>query len=384
MIRLLAFVLLIAAACRPDTRPPLAIDTLPGGVIRVWSASPSQWADSAEFEFVEVATLTPGPEGRGEFDPVRSLALGADGEVYVAQNPARIDRFDRDGRWHRTVGRAGSGPGEYRSPILTVVGTDLVVHDPNASRASVFDSAGAFLRSWQSTCCAFRAIGHDAEGRVYLPLMGRDSGRAGLTGHVRFGMEGQLVDTLWPRRPDVEPAMWVFSPGPGSIARYTIPFQPALIDRPWSDGGLIYGDQRSYTFVLSRAGTDSVRIFGREFVPVPLSDSLRREVFQGMTGGNTELLRIASLSDIPTTAPAFRSFQEDGTGRLWVNVTPHGDRGRLVWDLFGPDGAWLGTAVAPFTAYDLAIRGDRLVAARVDEDGLTAVTLYRIVQRMSR
>lgn len=378
-------VLLLAAGCGPAQPASVTVDTLPGGIVRVWNTAPSQWTDSAQFDFVEAAVLAPGAAGQGELDQVTGIALDDSGAIYVAQQPARVDRFGADGKWVRMIGRSGGGPGEYQSALIAVAGDQLVIHDPNSARTSVFAPNGDFVRSWPSSCCAYRLISTDSAGRVYVPAIPSDPAQFGVTGTTRFTIQGVVIDTLWPRKSGREEKVWEFSPGPGSRTRFNVPFQPALIDLPWRGGGFLYGDQGTYTFYVSPAATDTARIFGRTYVPGIIPDSVREDWFNRMTERNPNLRAVAKLVDIPTVAPAFRGFHQDGVGRIWVNVTPRGTSGRTIYDLFdAASGVWLGTAVMPFTAVQVDFRGDRVAVATTDEDDLMTVKVYRIVERTSR
>ena len=93
------------------------------------------------------------------------------------------------------------------------------------------------------------------------------------------------------------------------------------------------------------------------------------------------LKSVAKLEDIPTVAPAFRDFYQDGNGRIWVNVTPRGVTDRTVYDLFDTNGYWLGTQLLPFGAMRIDFRGDRVAVATTDDDGLYTIMVYRIVER---
>jgi hypothetical protein len=59
-------------------------------------------------------------------------------------NPAVIKQFGSTGAYVRSIGRDGSGPGEFKAALVATAPGLLVVHDPASARTSVFDSAGGF------------------------------------------------------------------------------------------------------------------------------------------------------------------------------------------------------------------------------------------------
>lgn len=97
-----------------------------------------------EIELREVSTIG------GEADEFMSLPLvsprRADGRfMAIMDNTESLPRvYDADGRMLFTIGQAGSGPGEFRSPTVTVTSADsFIVFDRSLARATVFlnDSA---------------------------------------------------------------------------------------------------------------------------------------------------------------------------------------------------------------------------------------------------
>lgn len=95
---------------------------------------------------VAVGTL----DGPGAIGRPRAVARDSRGQVYVVseESPASIVVFDPGGRYLRTIGRAGSGPGEFRSIGLVVVapGETLHVFDDRNLRRTVIDPSGALVR----------------------------------------------------------------------------------------------------------------------------------------------------------------------------------------------------------------------------------------------
>jgi hypothetical protein len=98
--------------------------------------------------------------------------------------------FDSTGRYVRTMGRVGGGPGESRSPtaILSIEGDSLLLFDSGLRRVSLFDPQWKYVRSWASAGApvwsAYRLSygrtlvnGHIATAQsVGLPLWTQDDG----------------------------------------------------------------------------------------------------------------------------------------------------------------------------------------------------------------
>jgi DNA-binding beta-propeller fold protein YncE len=90
-------------------------------------------------------------------DPTDVVTDPANGDVYIAESHtdvadpnlvARISVFDRNGKWLRVIGKAGTGPGEFRTPHALEFDTAgrLVVADRHNHRIQILTKDGRFVR----------------------------------------------------------------------------------------------------------------------------------------------------------------------------------------------------------------------------------------------
>ncbi len=81
---------------------------------------------------------------------VYDVALSPHGDVYVVDYGfKRVLVVGPDGAVRRTIGKEGSGPGEFGMPYVVRAGADSVwVLDAASNRVQVFDSAGVLTRSY--------------------------------------------------------------------------------------------------------------------------------------------------------------------------------------------------------------------------------------------
>jgi DNA-binding beta-propeller fold protein YncE len=90
-------------------------------------------------------------EGTGQFNRIRALALGPDGNLYVADAcNHRIQVFDRDGNLLRCWGHAGEEPGMLKYPYDLAFGPrgDLYVVEYGNHRVQKFTAEGSSLGCW--------------------------------------------------------------------------------------------------------------------------------------------------------------------------------------------------------------------------------------------
>ncbi len=103
----------------------------------------------------------PGVSGPGvdEFDAPTDVAIAPNGDIFVADGHsgggtasgnARIMKFDKNGKFIKTWGRKGMGPGEF-DVVHTLVFDSrgrLFVGDRQNNRIQIFDQDGKFIAQW--------------------------------------------------------------------------------------------------------------------------------------------------------------------------------------------------------------------------------------------
>jgi sugar lactone lactonase YvrE len=75
----------------------------------------------------------------------------ADGHIGVGNSNARIVKFSKDGKFIKTWGKKGSGPGEFDTPHAIALDSKgrLFVGDRSNSRIQIFNQDGKFLEEWR-------------------------------------------------------------------------------------------------------------------------------------------------------------------------------------------------------------------------------------------
>jgi hypothetical protein len=351
---------LLAGCVSREPRPAsVVIDTLPGGIPRVTSSAPAGWTDTNGWRFVELPPVAPPAGSPGELINPSGLAIDADGRLYVVdQSPTVIKQYDSSGAFIRAIGREGDGPGEYRFAHIAVRGHLLLVHDAGAGRTSLFDTSGAFIRSFRSVGRVFDQVDLDAAGRAVLPMMnppGSDSAPA--RAYARFDSLGVLLDTIAVPRL-AETPVWTLKQDGKPFLQLPMPFAPSTIYTFGSDSGLIYGASSDYALVRSAGHGDTIRVWRRAWTPPPLPDSIRTLTLDKVAEflkrqGLDEVSIHESLdpSDLPATAPAYLSVRADEHGDTYTTVIAA--NGDVRMDVFDPGGVWLGSMARPPALWNL-------------------------------
>jgi len=375
--------LTLLAACASTTQDSSlaapTIDTLPSGIVVVTNTAPTGWTDSTgAWQLVLEHTVQP-PEGDPAAfgDPFDVLPRPDGSFILRESDEATLTLYATDGSVIRRFGREGAGPGEFNQPYPAWMGDTLVVHDPAQARITLFALDGTVLKTFPSVCCHMGpATGTDTRGRIRVTGQ-RVSDSAFAQQWIWFDLAGNRVDSMVPPVAGQQ-KFWQVNVNGGS-SRYSVPFAAQNSHGFLADGRIVYGFTDRYELLITSTGQDTARIIRREGVvgdPVPerVVDSLIALRIKNAP----ELAQIAKKSDVPALQSLWTAVEVDGAGNLWVH---RGDYrgGTPRFDVFDPDGRYLGEVMSPFAKlWASSWAGDRVAVLDEDEAGLPRVRIYRI------
>lgn len=285
-----------------------------------------------EAELWEVASVAP-PEVRREPKPqdagwlpgrLADLAALEDGYAVADAMLAELTRFDRDFAQRKQWGRKGAGPGEFAAPVAVAAGPGGQIWVLDEARISVFDRAGAFVRSFRLDKTGIDLAVDDA-GRAYAAHMIMPDF---VRGDSSFGTLVTVLDVdgrssrelVRVTESDLEPPRFVL-PGP---TRVRVAARGSRIAVAYPAAGVVdiyQGGKRVATVATC--------------MPDALAEAYER---QRQAGGNSQR-SIHLITDV--------FLDDDGTIYL---VGPIKDQeGRYHIDRFSPTGEPLGSIVMPGT-----------------------------------
>lgn len=372
-------VLLLLAACGGEAPAPAAgFDTLPSGTVVVTNSAPTAWADTSGWKLVLERTVQP-PEGDSSaFGDPYDMVLRPDGSFLLRDGgDPTLTLYASDGKLVRRFGRRGGGPGEFERSYPAWLGDTLVVHDPGQSRISLFALDGTLIRSFPGICChEGPPIGVDTKGRIRVTGQ-RPTDSAFTSQWLYFSLDGRRVDSMIP--PEAGKQKYWNVATKGGRSRYTVPFAGQNSQSFLPDGRIVYGITDRYELLITSNGHDTSRIIRRTGVtgdPVPAGalDS----ILGVWTKGNPALAGVAHKSDVPSVRSLWSGVEVDGNGNFWVQ---RGDYtgGKPHFDVFDPEGRFLGEVASPFEHLWQAVwAGSRVAVLDEDAAGLPRVRVFRI------
>lgn len=348
------------------------------------------------------------------FGGISALAVAPDGTIYVLDRQAMVIRaYGADGRYQRTIGRRGGGPGELSQPDGMVVLSDgrILVHDPGNGRIQVYAPDGSPLAEWQVVRPGFFSsdgLRRDTLDNVYMPVLADQGGQASFADWrvslVRIGPDGTPEDTIpAPHRDFKGHSITIRRVQNGKVrasSTFPVPFTPNEMWAFSPEGYFLHAVSTHYRIDLLRAHVPVLRI-ERDRAPVPVESMEKTATKEGVTRRARGLDPGWHWSgpDIPDHKPPFQSIMVGRHGRIWVWLympsreqknpdydakNPASPRTRWVeptaFDVFKPNGTYLGRARAPsdFDIYPSVFDGDRVWAVTRDSLGVERVVRYRV------
>ena len=357
---------------------------------------------------------------------VADIAVSESGDIYVWDRIAPAIRvYNAAGKYVRTIGARGGGPGEYvaGAGLALARNGNLLLWDPGNARINVYRGTGEFVTSWPTRSGGVGSVdGHglltvDVTGTIYARKMFivREEGKPIDTriGWIRFRSNGSLQDTVF--APPYPAARLLHAEARGQFSSRVVPFMPNLDFELSPLGYFVSGVSDRIALNIHEPGKPVVSI-RRTLTPQRVTanerDSARAEITKEMR----KIVPSWSWNgpEIPRTKPVYSSLTIASDGRLWVQLaegppakedsTALGrgqmmvterraegpvrtsswscpSSGWLLFDVYEPSGTYLGQVRVPERVDPIVLRGDLIWAATCDTDGVPSVGRYRIVWR---
>jgi len=342
------------------------------------------------------------------FQNPRGVAVDAQGRVYVADAGAEhLKVFGPDGKFIRTIGRKGQGPGEFQGPEFVEIGGGRVfVWEAMNRRLSILDAEGRFIGSAASAPFLPGAFG------VFIQMRALPDGR--FVVHYGRGIgtgandrppdrQVQVVELLSadakPLRvlleQDVLTGRFVWNAQYNANVRVPFPYHPTLHVDVTPAGVLAVGYSEKYEIELHNPDRGRLAAFVRPYSPIRLTERDRQDHFGRFRmavfkdGMKTIVPKppdvILKNTEFPETLPPYRGLTADGEGNIWVHVYVE-SRATNVFDVFDPQSGFIarisveGAPVDHSFAASLSKRffGQALWRIEQDEEGYSSLVKYRL------
>ncbi|MEX2281666.1 MAG: 6-bladed beta-propeller [Gemmatimonadota bacterium] len=337
---------------------------------------------------------------------MRNVVIGSDGSVYVTQ-PAEstIKVYDRSGRFVRSIGRKGSGPGEFDGlGEVGFVGDTLFALSASNQLMHLFLVDGEHLRSFRFP---YAVINDPAlHPSRFTMLMGRilvdgsllANPRLGGTGErppspvLRVTREGRIINVIARRQFGSAGNLTLRQGEIGLIMHLPFSVSDLIALPPKGDvlvlvSGRPPATQKDTSFSVSRIALNGATVFQRwiRYRPIPLErrqiDSMIvatvREAGRGRFNPQAHLESAAQ--QMPKFLPPVTDVVAGADGSTWIRREE--TRGPAAWLVLDSKGNTIAQLTLPRTFTLKAADATHVWATITDELDIPYVVRYRIVQR---
>ncbi len=384
---------------------------MPASIFRIVRASALVSLFVAAPVFGQAVTVRDLPKPAREIEEPFSLVSGAlelkpSQVLAVDGTEMTVTLVDFTKGSRTTIGRQGSGPGEYRMPagLVRLQGDTLWLFDAMQQRLVVFNpdlTAGTtmpFLVFDQATTTALTApyLG-DRKGLIYASAMKIEAGRSGnnmqmslpdSVGVVRVDPRGKAGRTELARvrfpvsgKPDIKQN--------GTAIKFTMAFPGLIASDPWTvfpDGrvAIVRGANYAVEFIAADGKKTSARV---AYVPIKVTaadqkaemDEARRamaeqgKMAQKMMPPNVTMdFELIPPAEWPANYPPVAALGALAApdGRLWVKRAIPFRLGREQWDVIDQAGKLVASWRLPVKTTLVAVGQGVVYTVRTDEDDL--------------
>jgi hypothetical protein len=275
--------------------------------------------------------------------------------IYIIEIKDQVIKvFGPDGKFIKTIGAKGSGPGEFKSMGYLAVTKDgkLVVPDQISRRTSFFDSSGRFLKSfqWQTYYGNFIMIKSSSYITSEFIYSGDRQFRQLFVKKVDFN--GKEIRSYGEFSTE-EPGKIIRQ---GKYTHFFIsPVSTSSIFAGDQDRGLFYHCvNNKYIIEVYDTSGKLLRKIDRPYEPVPFTDKdakAYRARFGDLT--NDFFRKAIEEMEMPKVKSVVERMHVDDEGNLWIRtneIKEEGDKILTAFDIFDSDGYYFAkvwTAIIP-------------------------------------
>lgn len=380
--------LCVLAACGTDDVSPPYVTTSDSGGASIVEHSPQIWAQVEGWELsdtplVDISRSTSASDH--DLFRVRSISRLSTGEIVVASaGTHEILIYDTTGHHVRTIGRQGSGPGEFNALALAEVisGDSIVAYDELQHRITVFTPDGTAARSILVVTGHVRHVFRDGAllvTSVQLPTWEPGVLRQTIT-LFHVSPTGEVLDTLG-RFPGSE----FFVQPEAQYLEYR-PFGRRF-ETAVGDSVLHAGTNDRYEIrVFSRQGAVRTIVRSRvspERVTLEIFDAFITEQIAAARDPRRreEFRRLRRVKPYPETMPAHGSLCVGAEGDLWVEDYRANPHSVPRWRVFDDAGMPVAVVEPPRDFSVMSVGSDWVAGVWKDEADVEHVQVYRLLRR---
>jgi hypothetical protein len=316
-----------------------------------------------------------------------TCALDSQENIYVLDfDQCRIQQYDREGKYVKTIGRKGQGPGDIESPFQIFIDRQDNIYVLQERQFKVFRTDGGFVKSitLRSSLSDFFITRQGTFFALFFQIDEKTRANA----VAEFDAEGNLVKTL-ASYPDEGFLTTAHKVGESAVRFFfSHEFNNRICFCPISPESFCYGYSSEYKIFVVDAKGNVKFIIKKDDNPQPISGKDKGAIIDRHAKSRRATIGQISRSEIekglffPKHKPFLNQLLADDKERVYVKRLTSSPLDKeppkeYAFDVFNREGRCLHRAKIPFIPR--IIRNGHLYQIKMDEEaGLTKIFRYKI------
>ncbi len=306
------------------------------------------------------------------FSQLSSFVVDDDGTVYALDfKEQKIKVFDDSGKFIRSFGEKGQGPGELQMPSGIYLGPEnrLAVDDALGKKMVYFTKQGKYIEHVSyATRLQLVSLLMDSQGN----FIGREMKLEGQEMFFEITKLDPRLNTLFSLDKIGFPI-----PIPGSGNKINLMDAIAIyqFDR---DGNIYYGRNREYEINIYTPEGKHVKSIRKDFQPQEITEEDKEKIMSRMDSfAGMSPVNLRELFEFPKMFPPFQFFTLDENGRIIVRTWEKGEEtDTFVHDIFDPEGRYIAQFVSRI---NISLwKNTKAYAIDEDDEGFQVIKRYTV------
>jgi hypothetical protein len=291
------------------------------------------------------------------FQDVREVEVDDSERILVSDRRGfHIKVFDKFGKYIKTIGRKGQGPGEFSqiSSIQITPRNELMVYERNGFKLTYFSLDGDYIRTVllkgiQAFWVRENSKGNYFESSVEFQGQYNTNTFRVATEVKEYGSDFAFIKTV----------------AKDKFRNANVPLRPDMLARFPSFDSLICGYKDSYELHIINLEGEIVRKVLKDYSLIEISEEekTRRE--------------LPKSKELSKYFPAFQDFSVDEEGRIYVQLYERQmDEDKFYYDVFDPESRYI--AKVRLNALPQYWKNNKMYSIEIDEKGFQIVKRYKV------
>ncbi|UCE42858.1 MAG: hypothetical protein JSV17_07890 [Candidatus Aminicenantes bacterium] len=329
------------------------------------------------------------------FESPSTVTCDPKGNIYVVDSGAlNIKKFDAQGKFLKTIGREGQGPGEFGGVYYSTFAKDrLIVWDSGNRRLNSFTPEGMFVNSTNIAyeTGSVRKLRGFPTGEVLVEMeksYRREPDKPQICTIDLYSPDLKHLRTIYKRE------LWRKKYIRTKEYGITTLYFPYSADVQWDvtpNGRIVIGFSESYELEIYDRTGEKISSISHTFEPVEVSERDKKNYFDSLEFYRMgERLKevpeyITKYTEFPKHKPVYENILVDSEGNFWVVLNRGQKRGNgIIFDAFDPEGNLIsrvqieGDILFPSNRHAYLIHDKSLLILKTGDDDLYSLIKGRI------